>query len=150
MKRLIAVTLAAGLVLSSCGLFGADGVSQETTAFCDYLIKTAETTTSSHDENPAAITNPTIYKSEQMKALEIYETLIAKAPEEVKDELQIFLDNAIAMNKIYEKYGYDLVAMSKNPEAQKELAIVSSEVTAVAAKDRYQTFLTNNCDFDAN
>lgn len=150
MKKLLATTIAAALVLTACGSSDSSGPNKEYAAFCAFLIKTAESATSSHEENPAAITDPKIYKSERMKDLETLQTLIAKAPEEIKGELEIFHANATATNKIYQKYDFDLVAMAKNPEAQKELAVVSNEETAVAAKDRYQKFLAKNCALDAN
>ena len=149
-KRLIVATIAGALVLTACGSSNNGAARKEYAKFCAFLNATAESATSSHEQNPAAITDPEVYKTESLKTLGIYKSLIAKAPADIKDELEVFLANAVATNKIYEKYDYDLVAMAKNPEAQEELAAVSNEKTAIAAKDRYQKVLAGNCDFDTN
>ena len=137
-------------MLTACGSSNNGAARKEYAKFCAFLKTTTESATSPHEENPAAFTDPKVYETERLKEIDTRRTLITKAPVEIKDELKIFLANAIAHNKIFEKYNFDLVAIAKNPEAQEELAAVSNEKTAVAAKDRYVKILAENCDFDTN
>ena len=146
MKRLIATALAGTLIFSSCGSSdSASGVNEKYAGFCELLISLAESATSSHEENPAAITDPKVFESERKKDLETLGVLVAKAPSEIKGDLKIFIENARETNKVYAKYDYDLVAMSKNADAQKELAKISNDQSALDAKEHYQNFLTKNC-----
>ena len=146
MKRLIAAALAGALIFSACSSSDSvAGVNKKYADFCELLTTLAASATSTHEENPAAITDPKVFEAERKKDLKTLDVLIAEAPSEIKGDLKIFIENARETNKIYAKYDYDLVAMSKNTEAQKELAKLSSDQSALDAKDHYQDFLTKNC-----
>jgi hypothetical protein len=150
MKKIIAATIAGALVLTACGSSNNDAARKEYAKFCAFLKTTDESATSSHEENPAAFTDPKVYETERLKEIDTHRTLIAKAPAEIKDELRIILQVELAKNKIFEKHNFDLVAVAKDPAIREEIARVDNDESALAALARTQAFVVKNCDFDTN
>jgi hypothetical protein len=55
------------------------------------------------------------------------------------------VDSLLAMNTIFEKNDYDLLAMSKDEKVRAELAKVTADKSVGAASTRFNKYMTANC-----
>jgi hypothetical protein len=67
------------------------------------------------------------------------------APAEIKPDVATMVDSLLAMNTIFEKNDYDLLAMSKDEKVRAELAKVTADESVGAASTRFNKYMTANC-----
>jgi hypothetical protein len=67
------------------------------------------------------------------------------APAEIKQDVATMVDSLLAMNTIFEKNDYDLLAMSKDEKVRAELAKVTADKSVGAASTRFNKYMTANC-----
>jgi hypothetical protein len=67
------------------------------------------------------------------------------APAEIKQDVATMVDSLLAMNTIFEKNDYDLLAMSKDEKVRAELAKVTADESVGTASTRFNKYMAANC-----
>jgi hypothetical protein len=98
-----------------------------------------------HGEDPAAITDPAKMKEMYATITAMAKKLRDGAPSEIKTDVAAMVDSLLAMNTIFEKNDYDLLAMSKDEKVRAELAKVTADESAGTASTRFNKYMAANC-----
>ena len=68
------------------------------------------------------------------------------APDTVKKDVTLMVSTILDMDEIFQKYNYDLVAMSKDKEIRTSVDAISSRDGVADASRRFNTFMEDNCN----
>jgi hypothetical protein len=96
-------------------------------------------------EDPAAITDPAKMKEMYATITAMAKKLRDGAPSEIKTDVAAMVDSLLAMNTIFEKNDYDLLAMSKDEKVRAELAKISADESVGTASTRFNKYMSANC-----
>jgi hypothetical protein len=114
-------------------------------SFCDLSIRMDAASAGPHGQDPGAITDPE--RMQQMRATitELAIQMRDESPIEIKDDVATMVESIIAMDKVFSDNNYDLTAMARIEEVRNTMDAISTDPNVVQAKQRYSTFMENNC-----
>jgi cytochrome c556 len=114
-------------------------------AFCQMATDLETASSGPHGEDPAAITDPAKMKEMYATITGMAKKLRDGAPAEIKQDVATMVDSLLAMNTIFEKNDYDLLAMSKDEKVRAELAKVTADESVGTASTRFNKYMAANC-----
>jgi len=138
-------------LVTLCGAITACGSSSdaqdvtEVKTFCQMATDLETASSGPHGEDPAAITDPAKMKEMSATITGMAKKLRDGAPAEIKPDVATMVDSLLAMNTIFEKNDYDLLAMSKNEKVRADLAKISADESVGAASTRFKKYMAANC-----
>ena len=124
---------------------GSQNTTTNYTQFCQ-LADEMNAVSGTHGEDPAAITDPALMADTWKKVTDAAEKLRDNAPDTVKQDVTLMVSTILDMDEIFQKYKYDLVAMSKDEEIRKSVDAISTRDGVADASLRFNTFMENNCN----
>ena len=143
--RLAIAVVTLCVTATACSSGGDAKDTAQVQAFCQ-LAKDLETTSSGpHGEDPAAITDPAKMKEMYATITGMAKNMRDGAPAEIKPDVATMVDSLLAMNTIFEKNDYDLLAMSKDEKVRAELAKVTADESVGTASTRFNKYMAANC-----
>jgi predicted component of type VI protein secretion system len=133
------------VTFAACGSSSNSKAATQVKTFCQMATDLETASSGPHGEDPAAITDPA-------KMKEMYATITAMAkkmrdgaPAEIKPDVATMVDSLLAMNTIFEKNDYDLLAMSKDEKVRADLAKVTADESVGTASTRFNKYMAANC-----
>lgn len=141
MRRIVLLSLAS-IALVGCG---SQSASADYTQFCQ-LAEEMNAISGAHGEDPAAITDPALMADTWNKVTDAAEKMRDGAPDTVKKDVTLMVSTILDMDEIFQKYNYDLVAMSKDEEIRTSVDAISSRDGVADASRRFNTFMEDNCN----
>ena len=137
------VTLCAAI--TACGSSSDSQDAAEVKTFCQMATDLETASSGPHGEDPAAITDPAKMKEMYATITGMAKKLRDGAPAEIKPDVATMVDSLLAMNTIFEKNDYDLLAMSKDEKVRAELAKVTADESVGTASTRFNKYMAANC-----
>ena len=137
------VTLCAAI--TACGSSSDTQDAAEVKTFCQMATDLETASSGPHGEDPAAITDPAKMKEMYATITDMAKKLRDGAPAEIKPDVATMVDSLLAMNTIFEKNDYDLLAMSKDEKVRAELAKVTADESVGSASTRFNKYMAANC-----
>jgi cytochrome c556 len=131
--------------VTSCGSSSDTQDAAEVKAFCQMATDLETASSGPHGEDPAAITDPAKMKEMYATITAMAKELRDGAPSEIKTDVAAMVDSLLAMNTIFEKNDYDLLAMSKDEKVRAELAKVTADESVGTASTRFNKYMSANC-----
>jgi cytochrome c556 len=143
-RSAIALVVLCGSV-TACGSSSDTQDAAEVKTFCQMATDLETASSGPHGEDPAAITDPAKMKEMYATITAMAKKLRDGAPSEIKTDVAAMVDSLLAMNTIFEKNDYDLLAMSKNEKVRADLAKISADESVGAASTRFNKYMAANC-----
>jgi hypothetical protein len=144
MKRLLLILSLAALGLSACGGGGGSGSASgggSPDAFCDLARQYEE-----DFEDTGSATTPAEAKTQFEELMAAVERLVAEAPDEIAEDVELVGDEFQKYVDLLAKYDYDF---SKVPDEEAEqIDIDDPDVTA--ASNRIESYFETECDIDSD
>jgi cytochrome c556 len=131
--------------VTACGSSNDTQDAAQVNEFCQMATDLETASSGPHGEDPAAITDPAKMKEMYATITGMAKKLRDGAPAEIKQDVATMVDSLLAMNTIFEKNDYDLLAMSKDEKVRAELAKVTADESVGAASTRFNKYMTANC-----
>lgn len=144
---LAAITLmATSTVLAACG--STDGATVSTADYCE-LIRSYQDDGDAFDSlfsSPDA--DPATLKAGFEKMGSMIDDLSAKAPADIKTDVDLVAKATNALIDLLEKYDYDFMAMVADEEASAELESLMGGADVGAASERLDAWGQTNCGIE--
>lgn len=143
-KRILVVTSVA-VLLSACGS-GASSEPVDYTAFCAKAAKLETASEDTHFDDPAAISDTKVMEKTWTTAVARAVELRDASPDNIKEDVTLMVSTLIDMDKIFKENDYNLMEMAKNEKIRKELDSISTRKGVTEASERFNSFMTKNCE----
>ena len=143
MKRRAVAAFCGILMLSACSQ---NSSSPGLQTFCELAEKMDQTSSGSHGEDPAAITDPDLMRETWQSITALADQMKAQSPTAVASDLDLMLSTLYAMDEIFAANDYDLTAMAVNPETRATVDALTQDPALPEASRRFNEFMEKNCD----
>jgi cytochrome c556 len=131
--------------VTACGSSNDTQDAAQINEFCQMATDLETASSGPHGEDPASITDPAKMKEMYATITGMAKELRDGAPSEIKSDVAAMVDSLLAMNTIFEKNDYDLLAMSKDEKVRAELAKISADESVGTASTRFNKYMAANC-----
>jgi cytochrome c556 len=131
--------------VTACGSSSDTQDAAQVNEFCQMATDLETASSGPHGEDPASITDPAKMKEMYATITAMAKKLRDGAPSEIKSDVAAMVDSLLAMNTIFEKNDYDLLAMSKDEKVRAELAKVTADESVGTASTRFNKYMAANC-----
>jgi hypothetical protein len=133
------------VTVTACGSSNDTQDAAQVNEFCQMATDLEIASSGPHGEDPAAITDPAKMKEMYATITGMAKKLRDGAPSEFKSDVAAMVDSLLAMNTIFEKNDYDLLAMSKDEKVRAQLAKISADESVGTASTRFNKYMSANC-----
>lgn len=145
MKRALVALCVVALVGCSSG---ANGEQVDYNAFCSKAKELETASQDTHLDDPAAINDTKVMKEQWTTAVNRAVELRDVSPEKVKEDVTLMVSTLIDMDKVFQKYDYNLIEMAKVESIRAELDAISSREGVTDASARFNSFMEKNCELE--